>query len=53
MKNFVFLKVNFNNAINEFGDAAKRVYEHIHCNIKEIHALEEVKTVLLAQLSSR
>ena len=41
------------NAINKFGEAAKRVYEHIYCNIKEIHALEEMKTVLLAQLSSR
>ena len=41
------------NAINKFGEAAKRVYEHIHCNVKEIHALEEMKTVLLAQLSSR
>lgn len=40
-------------AINKFGEAAKRVYEHIHCNVKEIHALEEIKTVLLAQLSSR
>lgn len=41
------------NAINKFGEAAKRIYEHIHCNVKEIHALEEMKTVLLAQLSSR
>ena len=41
------------NALNKFGDAAKRVYEHIYCNVKEIHALEEMKTVLLAQLSSR
>ena len=41
------------NAINKFGEAAKRVYEHIHCNVKEIHALEDMKTVLLAQLSSR
>lgn len=41
------------NAINKFGEAAKRVYEYIRCNIKEIHALEEMKTVLLAQLSSR
>ena len=41
------------NAINKFGEAAKRVYEHIHCNVKEIHVLEDVKTVLLAQLSSR
>lgn len=39
--------------INQFGKIAKRVYEHIHCNVKEIHALEEMKTVLLAQLSSR
>lgn len=41
------------NALNKFGEAAKRVYDHIHCNVKEIHALEEMKTVLLAQLSSR
>ena len=41
------------NAINKFGEAAKRVYEYIRCNIKEILALEEMKTVLLAQLSSR
>ncbi len=40
-------------AINKFCEAAKRVYEHIHCNVKEIHALEEMKTVLLTQLSSR
>ena len=41
------------NSINEFGEAAKRVYKHIHCNVKEMHALGEMKTVLLAQLSSR
>ena len=40
------------NALNKFGNAAKRVYKHIYCNVKEIHALEEIKTVLLAQLSS-
>ena len=40
-------------AINKFCEAAKRVYEHIHCNVKEIHALEEMKTVLLTQLASR
>lgn len=39
------------NSINEFGEAAKRVYKH-NCNVKEIHALEEMKTVLLTQLSS-
>ena len=42
-----------NNSINKFGEAAKHVYEHIHCSIREIHALEEIKTILLAQLSSR
>ena len=42
-----------NNSINKFGKAAKHVYEHIHCSIREIHALEEIKTILLAQLSSR
>lgn len=40
------------NSTNKFGEAAKRVYEHIHRSIREIHALEEIKTVLLAQLSS-
>lgn len=42
-----------NNSINKFGEAAKHVYEHIYCSIREIHALEEIKTILLAQLSSR
>ena len=41
------------NVLSKFGETAKRVYEHIHCNVKEIHALEEMKAVLLAQLSSR
>ena len=41
------------NALSKFGETAKRVYEHIHCNVKEIHAFEEMKAVLLAQLSSR
>ncbi len=38
--------------INQFGEVANSIYEHIHCNVKEIHALEEMKTVLLTQLSS-
>ena len=35
-----------------FGSAAKNIYEYIHTNVKEIHALDEMKKVLLAQLSS-
>jgi|GEM_PF-5266949 len=41
------------NALSKFGETANRVYEHIHCNVKEIHAIEKMKAVLLAQLSSR
>ena len=37
----------------QFGAAAKRMYDHIQTNVKEIHALDEMKKVLLAQLSSR
>lgn len=37
--------------LSKFGDAAKRVYSHISDNVREIHALEELKTVLLAELS--
>lgn len=39
--------------LNQFGLAAKRLYESIHANVKEIRALDGMKKVLLAQLSSR
>lgn len=39
-------------AINQFGEVSKCVYRHIYHNVKEIHSLEEMKTVLLVQLSS-
>ncbi len=37
--------------LSKFGYAAKQVYAHISDNIREIHDLEELKTVLLAELS--
>ena len=37
--------------LSKFGGAAKQVYAHISDNVREIHALEELKTVLLAELS--
>lgn len=40
-------------AITQFGTQAKLFYEHIHSNVKEIHTLENMKSVLLTQLSSR
>lgn len=39
--------------LNQFVLAAKRLYESIHANVKEIRALDRMKKVLLAQLSSR
>lgn len=39
--------------LDKFGNIAKRVYEYILCNVKEIHGLENMKIVLLAQLSNR
>lgn len=39
--------------MNRFGTQARLLYEHIHSNVKEIHALEDMKSVLLTQLSSR
>lgn len=39
--------------LNQFGSAAKNVYEHIYANVKEMRTLNEMKTVLLTQLSSR
>lgn len=38
--------------LSRFGKQAKLLYEHIHSNVKEIHALEDMKSVLLTQLSS-
>lgn len=38
--------------LNQFGTAAKSVYERIHVNVKETLVLDEIKKVLLAQLSS-
>lgn len=38
--------------LNQFGTAAKSVYERIHINVKETLVLDEIKKVLLAQLSS-
>ncbi len=38
--------------LNQFGTAAKSVYERIHANVKETLVLDEIKKVLLAQLSS-
>ena len=39
--------------LSQFGTAAKSIYEHIHVNVNEPRALDEVKKVLLMQLSSR
>ena len=39
--------------LNQFGSAAANIYGHIRTNVKEIRALDEMKKVLLAQLSSR
>lgn len=39
--------------VQNFGAAAKKMYNHIQTNVKEIHALDGMKKVLLAQLSSR
>ena len=39
--------------VENFGSIAKKMYKHIQANVQEIHALEELKKVLLAQLSSR
>ncbi len=36
--------------LNQFGTAAKSVYERIHANVKETLVLDEIKKVLLAQL---
>jgi len=41
------------NTLNQFGSAATSIYGHIRTNIKEIRALDDMKKVLLAQLSSR
>ena len=39
--------------LNQFGSAAASIYGHIRNNVKEILALDDMKKVLLAQLSSR
>lgn len=39
--------------LNQFGVAAKDIYKYIHANVKEMRVLDEVRKVLLAQLSSR
>lgn len=38
--------------LNQFATAAKRIYENIHSNVKEIRALDKLKMALLTQLSS-
>lgn len=40
------------NTLNQFGSAATSIYGHIRTNINEIRALDDMKKVLLAQLSS-
>ncbi len=37
--------------LNQFGSSAKRLYGNIYANVQEIRAIDEVKKVLLAQLS--
>lgn len=39
--------------LNQFSSSAKSLYENIYANVKEIRVLDEMKKVLLAQLSSR
>ena len=39
--------------LNQFGLIAKSLYENIYTNVKEIRSLDEVKKLLLTQLSSR
>lgn len=39
--------------LNQFSSSAKSLYENIYSNVKEIRVLDEMKKVLLAQLSSR
>ena len=41
------------NTLNQFGSAATSIYGHIRTNVKEIRALDDMKKVLLAQLSRR
>lgn len=38
--------------LNQFGSLAKSLYENIYTNVKEIRVLNEMKKVLLVQLSS-
>ena len=42
-----------NKILSQFGTQAKHFYKYIYSNVKEIHTLEEVKSVLLTQISSR
>lgn len=39
-------------SLNKFGEIALCTYKNIQCNVKEIRLLEDMKSVLLAQLSS-
>lgn len=39
-------------SLNKFGEIALCAYKNIQCNVKEIRLLEDMKSVLLAQLSS-
>ena len=39
-------------SLNKFGEIALCAYKNIQCNVKEIRILEDMKSVLLAQLSS-
>lgn len=39
--------------LTQFGTASARIYENIRTNIKEVRALDDMKKVLLAQLSRR
>jgi len=40
-------------SLNQFGSAAASIYRHISTNVKEVRSLDDMKKVLLAQLSSR
>ena len=40
-------------SLNKFGEIALCAYKNIQCNVKEIRILEDMKSILLAQLSNR
>lgn len=40
-------------SLNQFGSTAASIYRHISTNVKEVRSLDDMKKVLLAQLSSR